>query len=302
MKEQKKIEIKVGITVLVGLLVLLWVLGWAKNFSFESNEKKISIEFETVAGLNIGDQVSIKGIKNGYVEDVYIIDNSARVDIILNENVDLRNDARFSLMVLDLMGGKKIEIDPGNSSNLIDYQKLQAGFFLGDISTTMAMLGSVQDDLVDVIYEVKTSLNSLNSLLGDKEFTDELKQSIFSLNKLIVKTDKLMSDNSQSVSELLNNSNELVQNSNQFIIDNKNDLKSTIHNLNGLMSNTDSLVSQLSTFMTDIDNGENNIGKLVHDKNIMKDLQETLALLNQLSGLVLEQLKGEGFKVDADIF
>ncbi len=301
MKEQKKTEIKVGITVLIGILVLLWVLGWAKNFSFESNEKRISVEFETVAGLNVGDQVSIKGIKKGYVEEVYIIDNSARVDIVLNEEVDLRDNARFSLMVLDLMGGKKIEIDPGNSSNLIDYQKLQSGFFLGDISTTMAMLGSVQDDLVDVIHEVKSSLNSLNKLLGNSEFTDELQQSIISLNRLIIKTDKLISDNSQSVNELLNNSNELVQNSNQFIIDNKSNIKSTIQNLNGLMSNTDSLVTQLSTFMSDIDNGENNIGKLVHDEQIMKDLQETLTLLKQLSGLVLEQIKGEGFKVDADI-
>ncbi len=235
MKEQKKTEIKVGITVLIGILVLLWVLGWAKNFSFESNEKRISVEFETVAGLNVGDQVSIKGIKKGYVEEVYIIDNSARVDIVLNEEVDLRDNARFSLMVLDLMGGKKIEIDPGNSSNLIDYQKLQSGFFLGDISTTMAMLGSVQDDLVDVIHEVKSSLNSLNKLLGNSEFTDELQQSIISLNRLIIKTDKLISDNSQSVNELLNNSNELVQNSNQFIIDNKSNIKSTIQNLNGLM-------------------------------------------------------------------
>ena len=65
MKEQKKTEIKVGITVLVGLFVLLWVLGWAKNFSFDSNEKRVSVEFETVAGLNVGDQVSIKGIKKG---------------------------------------------------------------------------------------------------------------------------------------------------------------------------------------------------------------------------------------------
>lgn len=166
----------------------------------------------------------------------------------------------------------------------------------------MAMLGSVQDDLVDVIYEVKTSLNSLNKLLGNTEFTEEIQQSVVSLNSLIIKTDKLISDNSQSVGELLNNSNELVQNSNKFIIDNKSEIKSTIQNLNTLMSNTDSLVTQLSTFMTDIDSGENNIGRIVNDEKIMKDIQETLAILKQLSGLVLEQLKGEGFKVDADIF
>ena len=302
MKNQKKTEIKVGLTVLMGLVVLVWVLGWAKSFSFGSDEKIISVEFETVSGLNVGDQVSIKGIKQGFVEEVYIIDNSARVDIILTEDVDLRDDAKFSLMVLDLMGGKKIEIDPGKSSNPIDYQKLQTGYFLGDISTTMAMLGSVQDDLIDVIREVKSSLNSLNSLLGNSEFTDELKQSIISLNILIGKTDHLISENSKSISNFLTSSNELVENSNQFIIDNKSDVKSTIQNLNGLMSNTDSLVTQLSSFMSDIDNKQNNIGKLVHDEKIVHDLQETLTQLNELTRLILEQLKGKGFKVDADIF
>jgi phospholipid/cholesterol/gamma-HCH transport system substrate-binding protein len=302
MRNDRKTEIKVGLTVLIGLVILVWVLGWAKNFSFDSKDKKITVQFESVAGLNVGDQVSIRGIKKGYVDDIYIVDNTARADLIVTEDTDLREDAKFSLMVLDLMGGKKIEIDPGISSKPLDYEKIQTGFFLGDISTTMAMLGSVQDDLVDVIVEVKTSLNSLNKLLGNTEFTDEIKKSVVSLNRLIAKTDKLISDNSESINNLLNNSNELVKNSNQFIVENKDDITKTIQNINGLMSSTDSLVTQLSKFMDDVDKGENNIGKLVNDEKIMNDLQETLTQLKELSKIVLEQLKGEGFKVDADIF
>ncbi len=302
MKNERKTEIKVGLTVLIGLIVLVWVLGWAKNFSFDSKEKKITVLFESVAGLNIGDQVSIRGIKKGFVDNIYIVNNTARVDLIVSEDTDLREDAKFSLMVLDLMGGKKIEIDPGVSSTPLDYQKIQNGFFLGDISTTMAMLGSVQDDLVDVIKEVKNSLNSMNKLLSNSEFTEEIKKSVFSLNRLIAKTDKLISDNSQSINELLNNSNELVKNSNKFITENKNDIRNTIQNINGLMNSTDSLVIQLSKFMNDIDKGKNNIGKLVNDEKLMNDLQETLTQLKELSKIVLEQLKGEGFKVDADIF
>ncbi|VAX18746.1 hypothetical protein MNBD_IGNAVI01-2222 [hydrothermal vent metagenome] len=302
MRNERKTEIKVGLTVLLGLVVLIWVLGWAKNFSFDSKEKMVSVQFESVAGLSVGDQVSIRGIKKGYVDDIYIVNNTARVNLLLSEDTDLREDAKFSLMVLDLMGGKKIEIDPGKSSTPLDYQKIQKGYFLGDISTTMAMLGSVQDDLVDVIIEVKSSLNSLNKLLGNSEFTDDLRLSVTSLNKLIAKTDKLISDNNESINDLLNNSNELVKNSNQFIIDNKDDITKTIQNINGLMNSTDSLVMQLSKFMDDVNKGENNIGKLVNDEKIMKDLQETLTQLKELSKIVLEQLKGEGFKVDADIF
>jgi len=302
MNQQKKTEIKVGITVLLGLIVLVWVLGWAKNFTFEASQNKVRVKFETVAGLNMGDLVSVMGIKKGYVEDIYILDNSAIVDLNITEDVDLKEDAKFSLMVLDLMGGKKIEIEPGISSTPIDYHKIQNGRFLGDISTTMAILGSVQGDLVDVIIEVKSSLTSLNKLLGDSEFTSELQESITSLNKLIIKSDKLLSENGKSINDLLNNSNELVQNSNQFIVDNGKDIEETIINLNGLMTNTDTLVSQLSNFMSDIDQEKNNIGKIVHNEKIVEDLQVTLAQLKELSSIILEQLKGKGFKVDADIF
>ncbi|MEN8193784.1 MAG: MlaD family protein [Bacteroidota bacterium] len=302
MKEEKKTEIKVGITVLVGLILLIWIFGWAKNFSFDSNEKQILVEFDNVAGLNVGDQVAVKGIKKGYVDDVYILKNNALVHLLVADDIDLREDAKFSLMVVDLMGGKKIEIDPGNSTKPLDFSKQHKGYFLGDISTTMAMLGSVQDDLVTVIIEVKSSLNSLNKLLVDTEFTDDLHQGISSLNQLITKTDKLISDNSKSINELLTNSNDLVANSNQFIIDNKSDIKRTIKSLNDVLNSSDSLVTQLSLFMSDIKNGNNNIGKLVHDEKMMEDLQLTLIQLNELSKIVLEQIKGKGFKVDADIF
>lgn len=302
MKDHRKSEIRVGITVILGIFLLIWVIGWAKNFSFDSNEREITINFENVSGLNVSDPVLVKGIKQGYVNDIYFSDNSALVEIKLSKDIELKKDAIISLMVLDLMGGKKVEINPGISEILMSYDDIQQGVFLGDISTIMAMLGSVQDDLVEVIVEVKNSLNSMNKLLGDGEFTDELMESISSVNKLIYKTDKLIAENSQSINLLLRNSNELINNSNEFIYENRSNVSGTIKNMNSVMSNTDSLIIQLSSFMNDVENSSNNIGKLVNDKTMMEELQITLKQLRELTSIVLEQLKGEGFKVDADIF
>lgn len=302
MKNQRKSEIRVGITVIIGIILLLWVIGWTKNFTFDSNEREITINFENVSGLNISDPVLVKGIKQGYVNDIYYSDNSALVEIKLSKNIKLKEDAIISLMVLDLMGGKKVEINPGVLENEMDYAGIQQGLFLGDISTTMAMLGTVQDDLVEVIVEVKNSLNSMNKLLGNGEFTDELMKSITSINQLIYKTDKLIADNSHSINSLIKTSHELVNNSNEFISENRTDVSSAIKNMNSVMSNTDSLIIQLSNFMNDIEKSNNNIGKLVNDETMMEELQITLKQLKELTSIALEQLKGEGFKVDADIF
>ena len=302
MKKEKKAELKVGITVIVGFIVLLWVLGWAKNFSFNSNEKALSIAFENVAGLSVGDIVAIQGIKEGYVEKIYNKNNSVIVEILLPPNYDLKEDARFSIMMIDLMGGKKIEITPGKSVNPLDFSKVQEGEFLGDVSTTMAMLGSVQNDLVEVIYEIKDALNSFNKLMDNSEFIDELKISVTSLNQLIAKTDKIISDNADSFSELLTNSNELVTNSNKFIVENSDELKSSISNINEVLKNADRLVLKLNGFFDEVKNQENNLGKIMYDEELVEDLSKTLKEMKELSEIINKQLKEKGLKVDADVF
>lgn len=302
MKKEKKAELKVGITVIVGIIVLLWVLGWAKNFSFNSNEKNLSITFENVAGLSVGDIVTIQGIKEGYVEKIYNKNNSVIVEILLPPNYDLKEDARFSIMMIDLMGGKKIEITPGKSVNPLDFSKVQKGEFLGDVSTTMAMLGSVQNDLVEVIYEIKDALNSFNKLMDNSEFIDELKISVTSLNQLIAKTDKIISANADSFSELLTNSNELVTNSNKFIVENSDELKSSISNINEVLKNADRLVLKLNGFFDEVKNQENNLGKIMYDKELVEDLSKTLKEMKELSEIINKQLKEKGLKVDADVF
>ncbi len=302
MKNQKKTEFKVGLTVIVSIIILLWVLGWAKNFSFNSNEKTLSIAFDNIAGLLIGDVVSVQGIKEGYVKSIKNVNNSVVVEVTLSELTNLKKDAKFSIMMIDLMGGKKIEIAPGISSSEIDYSTLQKGEFLGDISTSMAALGAVQDDLVSVIKEVKFTLSSLNKVIGNQEFVDELQNSVISLNKLIAKTDAIISKNGDSFSQLIKNSNELVSNSNEFIVENKENVKTSIESINKVLGKTDGLISKLNSFFAEIENKENNLGKLMYDENLVNDLSSTLKQLKELSKIINEQLKDEGLNVDVNIF
>jgi phospholipid/cholesterol/gamma-HCH transport system substrate-binding protein len=302
MKKQKKAELKVGITVIVGIIILLWVLGWAKNFSFNSDEKFLSISFDNVAGLSVGDFVSVQGIKTGYVEKIYTKKNKVIAEVSLNKTVDLREDATYSVMMVDLMGGKKIEITPGKSSTQLDFSKVQNGKFLGDIATTMAVLGSVQNDLVEVIYQIKDALTSFNKIMNDSEFTDELRESVAKLNQLISKTDKIISENGDSFSELLENSNALVVNSNQFILDNKDEIKLSLASINGLVKSTNTLIAKINNFVVEVENKENNLGKIMYDEEIIENLSSSLKELKKLSKTINEQINKKGLKVDANVF
>ena len=53
MRNPRAPEIKVGITVLLGILVFIWVLGWAKNFTLSSTRGMYSHIIHFVVRRNI---------------------------------------------------------------------------------------------------------------------------------------------------------------------------------------------------------------------------------------------------------
>lgn len=301
MKDQRKTEIKVGITVFVGIIILLWVYSWAKNLTINADRKELLIEFNSVAGLEIGDPVTINGVRKGYVDDIKI--SNSKVDVLVNLDPDvvLKEDAKFYIMMLDLMGGKKIEINPGLSQYLINYSISQKGEFLGDISSAMAVLGSVETDLVDVIREIKTSLSYINKSLADSQFNKDLKNSLTNLSNLTNNLNAFIVDNKDEINKLLKDGSELTKSVNTLIESNKDTITATINSLKKTLDNSQQLITRLNDFFDKTNKGENNLGKALNDQEIINDLKTSIQQLKDLTKILLEQLKSNGIKVDAKI-
>ena len=113
MKDQRKTELKVGIVVVVAIILFIWILTWAKNFSLSVTEKSILVSFKNVSGLEVGDEVTINGVKKGFVDNFKIEDDNIIVKLALENDTPIKEDAVFRIAMLDLMGGKKVEIYPG---------------------------------------------------------------------------------------------------------------------------------------------------------------------------------------------
>lgn len=301
MKDQRKTEIRVGFTVLIGVIIFLWILGWAKNITVNSDRKIINVEFVSVAGLEVGDPVAINGVRKGYVDDIEIKDGKVFVIVNLDSDVVLKEDAKFSIMMLDLMGGKKVEVTPGFNQKELDYSVIQKGETLGDVASAMAVFGKVQEDLVDVIREVKTSLSYLNKTIANEEFEENLKASVNNLKVLTQNLNSVLLENKDEINKLLKSGNELTKNINSFITDNKDTIHQTLTSLKETLESSKSLISKVNDFMTKVDKGENNLGKMMNDKEVMDDLKTSLQNLKELSKILLEQLKGKGLKVEADV-
>ena len=301
MKDQRKTELKVGITVIIGLILLVWILTWAKNFSLSSAEKSVYVSFKNVSGLEIGDEVSVNGVKKGVVDDYKIEDDNVIVRLSLDDDTQLKEDAVFRIAMLDLMGGKKVEIFPGISSQPIDYSKVQIGSFTADIATVMAMVGGVQEDINSSIKDIKITLTALNNYLTDKQLNTNIKSSIDNLSSASLKLNLMLEENRDGLKKLIGNSADLSEDLKNFLNKNRDDVSKSFEELKLLLEKTNTLVSKANDFADEIKGRKNNLGKLMYDEELYSSLSSSITRLNELTAIILEQLKGDGFKVDANV-
>jgi phospholipid/cholesterol/gamma-HCH transport system substrate-binding protein len=302
MKDQRKTEIKVGIVVIASLILFIWILGWAKNFSLTAKQRFIDIRFENVAGLEVGDYVTVNGVKKGNVESFNIRSNDVLVKLALDSDIVLKSDAEFSIIMLDLMGGKRVEIKPGNNNEELNYNEVQRGIFYADIPTVISMLGSVQEDIVASLHEVRITLTSLNEYLTDRDLQQNIKNSVAGLESAVGKLNVVLDENREGLRELISSGNDLTNSANIVISENRENISESLEKLNRVLEETDSLMRTINKLTAETERRENNLGKLLYDETMIDDLRETLINAKKLVEILVNQLERKGIKVDVNIF
>lgn len=118
--QRNMIETVMGAVVLAGAAFFGYVAYKAADISTSSGYI-IEAEFGNVAGLSVGDDVILSGIKVGSVAgqsldtDTY----SARVTISLNDGILLPDDSSARITASSLLGGNYLEIMPGLSEDML---------------------------------------------------------------------------------------------------------------------------------------------------------------------------------------
>jgi phospholipid/cholesterol/gamma-HCH transport system substrate-binding protein len=142
---------------LTGALVLLVALGFlayaiAHSGRSVSSGYPLQAKFDNIAGLTVGNDVKIAGVKVGTVTDETINPQTfdALVTMEIRDDIQLPKDSAASIVSESLLGGKFISLSPGG-----DTTNLKPG---QTISITQSSV-SLEELLGKFIFSV-TSLNS----------------------------------------------------------------------------------------------------------------------------------------------
>ena len=178
MTKEEKTDIRVGATVLIAIALLLFGIGWAKQWHPGAEKETVRAVFPTAAGLEPGDPVMVNGVKHGTVHDLLVRQADVVVTLDLDTHVGLRRDANASIAMLELMGGKKVELRPGSSPDPLPPGSLIPGGYSGDISSMVAMVTSLSSTLESIVGKTDTLFTSLNNVLNGDGFKDKLNNTL----------------------------------------------------------------------------------------------------------------------------
>ena len=117
--KENVLEILVGSIVLI--FAFIFVIFSLSNTDFQKKGKFINAEFGNVAGLKVGDDVLIAGIKVGEVSSNTLDSTSylAVVKLNLQNNIFIPEDSVAKISSASLLGGQYVEIIPGASDEML---------------------------------------------------------------------------------------------------------------------------------------------------------------------------------------
>lgn len=164
--KDKKLEILVGVFVLIGIFFL--VLMTLKIERFQLGKKAgypLTIYFDSAAGLDQNSPVRVAGVRVGDVERIMLEGGKAKVVFRLPHDIVLYKDAKAYLKSEGFLGERYVEITPGSPEN----PKLKPGDIIeqgappADIEQFLANVSKIREDIKDVVKPLSDVLKSVDS-------------------------------------------------------------------------------------------------------------------------------------------
>jgi len=200
----KNAELKVGIFIVLGIVILSLGYLWLKQAKFKSRGYIVMIDFNDATGLQKGDPVRVLGVDKGKVRALKLKEDMVSTRCYVEGDVILKKDAKATIKDVALISGSKyIELDKGKEQELFDIAKPLIGkgspsFSLGELGDILGPIRKIaeklsQGDIEKTLENINTASNELAQLI--KENRDGIKRTVRNaesdIKKAMVIVDKL---------------------------------------------------------------------------------------------------------------
>ncbi|MFV8370052.1 MlaD family protein [Flavobacterium sp. LB2R40] len=193
MNKESGYQWKLGMFVIIGLILFvgtIYFVGKQNNLfgsTFELNSK-----FNSVNGLEVGNNVRFSGINIGTVEEIeFLTDTSVVIKLVIKEDVRkfIKKDAVASISSDGLMGDKVLTISSGKNSkiivedndNIASKQAIEMDDLMVSVKKSVDNAGIITAQLAQFSYSMNNGNGALSRLVSDEQFGNSIKNMVTNL-------------------------------------------------------------------------------------------------------------------------
>jgi len=273
-------EVQVGILTIVAVACLIGGMMWFKNLDFSRGMATYYADFPRVEGMQEGDRVQVRGIRRGEVKSFVMLPEAVRVELVMDAETELREDAVITLGEKGIVGEVVVDIEPGTTGQVVAAGHVFKGRTAGTIAAMTDAAGAA-------LAEMRALTGKVTELIDAVRDEGKVIETLAQAHETLGEVDQMLQENHPKIQLILDN---LVQTTGELktllasgVIDSTlAGTTVTMKTADGLLAELQASAESLNRIMAGLDSGEGTAGSLLNDEALYTRTDSTLVAVQRL--------------------
>jgi phospholipid/cholesterol/gamma-HCH transport system substrate-binding protein len=289
---------KVGAFALATLVAAFLVYRFVTKSGGSGNGYRVYAMMADATGIAQRSQVRIAGIPVGNIESVKLDHGRARIDIRINPDVPLYEDAAVAKVSSSLLGEYFLSLSPGTEGR----RKLKDGDRIG-VVVEAATTDQIMKDIASISKDVKKVTEALANTVGTDQGRENIKDTLANLAQVTDALNKTVRENRDTIHSILINMERITTEGRPEVREILGNVRETTAELRELMQKTDGppgtqppageirqIVEKVNRASTSLESALKNIdevtGRLERGEGTLGRLTKDEQLIDEVQGAV----------------
>lgn len=283
-------DIKVALLAILSIVLFVVAYLFMKGTLLHSGDLKYVAIFDNVDKVKKSDRVYLSGVVVGMVDQIEFVDlakpSEVRVVFTADRSLKIPKDSKIQITSTSIMGNMGLILHLGNSSTVLKEMEALEGVPENGILKSVGPMAKSADSLLGNINTLFDRRQNDNLYLT----VNHINSTLVTLNATIANMNKLIESNQKPIHQTMANFERISIN----LAKKQDDINTTISNIRdisgkanqadiaGMMQNLSKSVNELNTLLTELNQGQGSLGKLMKDPVLYNNLNTTVNNANEL--------------------